>query len=73
MATYTVKPGDDLSKTADVSVEDPYQDLYVNNLTRDRTNVSRTAIVIQNSTNALSGLQSLYSETLGDLVFASLF
>ncbi|WP_439566447.1 PatA/PatG family cyanobactin maturation protease [Gloeocapsopsis crepidinum] len=38
----------------------------MNTLTRDRSNVSSAAIAIQNSTNALSGLQSLSSETLGD-------
>jgi len=38
----------------------------VSSLTRDRTTVSSPAIAIQNSTNALSGLQSLSSKTLGD-------
>ncbi len=35
-------------------------------LTRDRSNISSPAIAIQNSTNALSGLESLSSKTLGD-------
>ena len=35
-------------------------------LTKDRSNIFSPAIAIQHSTNALSGLQALSSETLGD-------